>query len=93
MKTMLTTAILAIGLFSSVGHAYPDPSKLEANFYKCIKHDESWYRRWGQYIESFDRNVAYRNCRSYDPIYADIKMAGCRMHGSFHKAGYYCVYE
>jgi len=92
MKTSFSVIVLALGLLGSTVHAAPSEQELSANYQACLSSDPSWYNRWGAYLVSFNRNEAYRICRS---VYqnADIKMMGCRVDGEWLKAGYYCYFE
>ena len=91
MKFVFVPLLLAATLITSVVHAEPNPALLEANFHKCIKHDSSWYQRWGYWVAAFNRKEAYRFCRSYDPDFG-IRMTGCYIDHEWMAAGYYCEY-
>jgi hypothetical protein len=85
-------ALILLSSFSAFGSHFPPKEELAANYQKCMDSDESWYRRWGQYLVSFDIYEAYQICRS---VYqnADVDMMGCRIHHQWYNAGYLCDFE
>lgn len=93
MKKITAYFVLALSLLSAPGFASQKDSKDLANNYQaCMQSDESWYRRWGAYLVSFDMNEAYRICRSYYQN-ADVDRIGCYLDGHWKNAGYICDFE
>lgn len=81
---------LTFVLFTGVAHA----NSSQANFDTCVNNDESWYRRWGQYVVSFDRRDADQKCREQYPFdNVNPTETGCYSNGSWIAAGYYCNVE
>jgi hypothetical protein len=65
---------------------------MRANFQACNASDESWNRRWGQYLVAFDRDEAFRICRerSWYGAPAEPELMSCKVNGHYVLAGYFC---
>ncbi len=92
MKKNFVKILLAISLFSSVGHTFGQLGfdELKTNFYSCIKSDASWYQRWGYWVASFSQDEAWKICRYYG---AGTRMTGCEINEQWLKAGYVCWWD
>ena len=90
MLKTISQVILVLGFFGSSVHAATTPAQLEQNWHTCNNSDSSWYRRWGQYVFTFDKDYAAKICRSY---IGEAYMAGCENNENWLKAGFYCYYQ
>lgn len=100
MKTFLTQSLLcsalALSFFGSSAQAFPkfpNPAEMKANYEACEKGDESWHRRWGQYVVAFDFNEAAKICRDQSWYYGmpdQAELTSCRVNGRWVWAGYFC---
>jgi hypothetical protein len=59
----------------------------EANFQACAAADESWMRRFGQYLVSYDPYEANDICARDN---GRSHRMGCYINGEWLTAGYYC---
>jgi hypothetical protein len=88
-----TTAIALILTFSAAGALarQPAPEVQRANFKICAAQDESWMRRFGNYVVSFDFYPALDIChsKSNGRPYGTFH-AGCYIDRKWAQAGYYC---
>jgi hypothetical protein len=86
----LALAVMAVtSLYIAPASAIPTPDEMRANYDICMDSDESWYRRFGQYIVAFDIYDATEACqdiiRNQRP-----RLAACYVSSGYIYAGYYC---
>lgn len=62
---------------------------MRANYDICVASDESWYRRFGQYIVAFDIYDATEACQDQFQKQRP-QLAACSANGGYIYAGYYC---
>lgn len=87
---LLSLLVLSFSLFQAGAYA-ETRDELARNYETCESSDESWHRRWGQYVVAFEYNQATELCREqYWPNWAEAHMTGCYHNGAWINAGYYC---
>jgi hypothetical protein len=86
----LLFSVLAVSAMVTSAHAFPNHDEMKANFQTCEQSDESWHRRWGQYVVAFDINAATDACSAQFPQPGIPHLAACRVNGRTLYAGYYC---
>lgn len=90
MKKVFAVLFIILGL-ASPALAFPDAAEMQENFSTCAQFDESWMRRFGQYLVSFDVGDASEICNAADPSESGpAQVMACRFNGQWLYAGYYC---
>ena len=90
MKNLFASLLIVLGVSSTV-MAFPDAAEMQENFATCDQSDESWMRRFGQYLVSFDLGEASDICNAADPSESGpAQVMACRFNGQWLYAGYYC---
>jgi hypothetical protein len=89
MKIILASALIVMSLSSTVS-AFPNAQEMQQNFNTCVQSDESWMRRFGQYLVSFDLGEAADVCNSDPSLNGPAQVMACRSNGQWLYAGYYC---
>ena len=89
LSTILSVGFLAISALPTSALAFPTPDEMAANFGICNRSDESWWRRFGQYVVAFDLGDAVEACRK-EWGHQRPKLAACNTDGGWLYAGYYC---
>lgn len=87
MKTFVMPALSAVFMLITASVSFAGQAE---NFKACAANDESWMRRWGSYVVSFDRSGAEAACRNQTWGPYEVRQTGCYIDGSWVKAGYYC---
>ncbi len=92
IKQIGLLAFTVLAAISSSAYAFPTRAEMEANYQVCEKSDESWHRRWGAYLVSFDRNEADKICReqAFPGTTSTPRAMSCSFEGKILYAGYYC---
>lgn len=90
LSTILSLALLAVSAAPTVALAFPGADEMAANFAICNRSDESWYRRFGQYIVAFDLGDAVKACNAQTFGPQRPHLAGCNTEAGNLWAGYYC---
>ena len=81
---------LGVSVAPTVAMAFPGADEMAANFATCNASDESWYRRFGQYVVAFDSDDAIRACSEQTFGPQRPRLTGCSTDAGFIWAGYYC---
>lgn len=74
---------------------YPSNVAMLVHFQECVRSDETWMRRWGRYVISFEENEASQICLQGDevrgiPRNSRPRATGCSINGNWLYAGFYC---
>ena len=66
-------------------------NQVEEN-YKICSTSETWMARFGRYIVAYDLRQAADICyaKAFPQRNVGAKQAGCKIHGEFEIAGWYC---
>jgi hypothetical protein len=90
IKALFLSLALVMTAATSLAASRYDGS--EAKVRACAAADESWMRRFGQYIVTYDWYNSNAICRNMDGEgrHPQAYRAGCRIDGRTIIAGYYC---
>lgn len=90
VRLALSAGLVSLWLATPTALALPSADQMKANYDACLAGDESWHRRWGQYVVAFDLNTATEICHEPYWVPYEARLTGCKLNGGWAYAGYYC---
>jgi hypothetical protein len=87
----LALSVLPLAINAMGSYETPNAEEAARNFKYCQASDESWQRRWGQYVVSYDYAEAHKICHANRGLgNVQARDTGCYKDKSWLLAGYYC---